>query len=146
MKKIKPALCIAAVFAKVAFYSWTALAATTSSQTGAASKQANVEVSWVAQPDGQVQFNFKAKPAEGFKINTEGPWALEIREHKGLNLAKAKLGKAEFKESIPGFSLLSKATATSGKMGFKMTVFICTESKAQCFRDVQQGSVPWSLH
>lgn len=116
------------------------------SQTTTTSKQASVDVTWSKQPDGDVRFDFKTKPAKGLKINIEGPWSLEIKEHSGLNLVKPKLGKSEFQEALPGFSLVSKPTAKSGKIDFKMVVFVCTESKAQCFRDVQQGSLNWNLN
>ena len=120
--------------------------ASESSQATTTSKQASVDVAWSKQPDGDVRFDFKTTPAKGLKINSEGPWSLEIKGHSGLTIPKPKLGKPEFQESLPGFSLMSKPTAKSGKIEFKMVVFVCTESKAQCFRDVQQGSLNWNLN
>ncbi len=133
-----------------ALATWTLLGiaahASESRQATTTSKQASVDVAWSKQPDGDIRFDFKTTPAKGLKINSEGPWSLEIKGHSGLTIAKPKLGKPEFQEALPGFSLTSKPTAKSGKIDFKMVVFVCTESKAQCFRDVQQGSLDWKLN
>ena len=107
------------------------------------SKQAAVAVTKALQPDGKIRFDFKTIPAKGLKINTDGPWSLELKSHTGLELAKEKLGRAEFQEAIPGFSLLGKPTEKSGKIDFKLVVFVCTAEKTQCFRDVHQGSINW---
>lgn len=145
MKKFHFSLKLAAA---VAIWSLPGIAAhaSESGQATTTSKQASVEVAWSKQPDGDVRFDFKTTPAKGLKINSEGPWSLEIKGHSGLNIAKPKLGKPEFQEALPGFSLMSKPIAKSGKIDFKMVVFVCTESKAQCFRDVQQGSLNWNLN
>lgn len=113
--------------------------------TPSTSKQASVQVEWARQSDGQVAFDFKTIPAKGLKINSEGPWSLELKEHSGLEVAKAKLGKPEFKENLGGFSVSTKPQGKSGKVTYKMVVFVCTENKSQCFRDVQQGSFDWAI-
>lgn len=110
------------------------------------SKQSSIEVTTATQPSGEMQLKFKTIPAKGLKINNDGPWSLEIKDHAGLDVTTKKLGKDAFTESIPGFTLTSKPSAKSGKLSFKMVVFICTESKSQCFRDVHQGSVDWAAN
>ena len=145
MKKFNIWLKIAAALAIWSSLNMTARSVG-SNQMKTTSKQASIDVSWTKQPEGDVRFDFITTPGKGLKINTEGPWSLDIKEHSGLNLAKPKLGKSEFQEALPGFSMLAKPTAKSGKLDFKMVVFVCTESKAQCFRDVQQGSLAWNLN
>ncbi len=122
----------------------TASAASAAPQ-GTNSKQASVEFTTSPQPDGQLKLEFKTVPAKGLKINHDGPWSLEIKDHPGLDIAASKLGRADFSESVPGFSLMSKPKTKAGKVSFKMVVFVCTESKSQCFRDVHQGSFDWAV-
>lgn len=119
------------------------MSATASNVGTMPSKQAAVAVTKALQPDGKIRFDFKTIPAKGLKINTDGPWSLELKSHPGLELAKEKLGRAEFQDAIPGFSLLAKPAEKSGKVDFKMVVFVCTAEKTQCFRDVHQGSINW---
>jgi hypothetical protein len=145
MKRFNHSLKLLAALA-----TWTLLSiaahASALNQAPTASKQASVDVAWSKQPDGDVRFDFKTTPAKDLKINNEGPWSLEIKAHSGLTIAKSKLGKSDFQEKLPGFSLMAKPTAKSGKIDFKMVVFVCTASKGQCFRDVQQGSLDWKLN
>lgn len=145
MKKFNHSLKLLAALA-----TWTLLSiaahASALNQAPTASKQASVDVAWSKQPDGDVRFDFKTTPAKDLKINNEGPWSLEIKAHSGLTIAKSKLGKSDFQEKLPGFSLMAKPTAKSGKIDFKMVVFVCTASKGQCFRDVHQGSLDWKLN
>ncbi|NDE15564.1 hypothetical protein EBZ80_11605 [bacterium] len=108
-----------------------------------ASSQASVEFKASSQPDGQLELEFKAVPAKGLKINHDGPWSLELKDHPGLEISTSKLGKVDFKESVPGFSVMAKPKTKAGKVNFKMIVFVCTETKSQCFRDVHQGIVDW---
>lgn len=135
---------LSAVFAIFSFVA-TVAAKPAPSATPSNSKQASVQVDWAAQPDGQLKFNFKAVPGKGLKINTEGPWSLELKAHDGLTVEKSKLVRADFQADLGGFSLLSKPKGKSGKVTYKMVVFVCTENKSQCFRDVQQGSFDWSV-
>lgn len=114
------------------------------SKPASATSQSSIEVTTTSQPGGELKLQFKTVPAKGLKINTDGPWSLEFKDHPGLEVTTKKLGKSDFAESIPGFTMTSKPSAKSGKISFKMVVFVCTETKSQCFRDVHQGSVDWA--
>ncbi|MEY4630388.1 MAG: hypothetical protein RIQ81_508 [Pseudomonadota bacterium] len=139
--KTKPLkiICSALIFCA------TVAAKSGNSATPSSSKQASVQVDWSAQGDGQLKFDFKTLPGKGLKINTEGPWSLEIKTHQGLVLEKTKMGRSDFKEDLAGFSMVSKPEKKLGKITYKMVVFVCTENKSQCFRDVQQGSFDWTM-
>ncbi len=131
--------------AQLAFTTKSLASSQRTSATPSTSKQASIEVDWKKTSGGQLTFDFKTIPAKGLKINTDGPWSLELKEYSGLEVVNAKLGKSEFKENLGGFSVSSKPQVKSGKVTYKMVVFVCTENKSQCFRDVQQGSFDWTM-
>lgn len=107
------------------------------------SEQSSIKASWEHSKQGKIKFLFATIPAKGLKINQEGPWSLELKEHAGLDIEKKKLGRQEFDEKISGFTVEATPKAKAGKIDFKMVTFVCTESKTQCFRNVQKGSFDW---
>lgn len=118
-------------------------AATKSGQEISKSKQSSIHASWSTGNDGLVTFQFKTLPADGLKINTEGPWSLELKEHTDLDVEKNQFKRQDFDEKIAGFTFTGKPKTKNGTIGFKMVTFVCTENKTQCFRNVQQGSFAW---
>ena len=100
-----------------------------------------------AKLDGKkVELTFKAIPDAGMKINLEGPWKLDVKAHDGLELAKSTFTKAEMQEGLPGFVVKSTAAPTkkSGEVEYALTVFVCTEDKTACFREVHNGKAAWT--
>ena len=95
---------------------------------------------------GGIAFEFKVNPAHGLHINMEGPWKLELTDTAGLAFAKTTLTKGEMDEKLPGFTIKTAGLpqAKSGDVGYKLTAFVCTDDKTQCFRDVLSGKVGWT--
>ena len=91
----------------------------------------NLDIELVIQPD------------ENMKINQDGPWKLEISNLEKANAAKTKLVKEDMNFSLPGFKLSLNGAQAGGKCDYKLTAFVCTKDKSQCFRDVHTGSLKW---
>lgn len=114
--------------------------------TAMAAGKATVEVTALGQPDSRVQFTFKTVPSGNLIVNKEGPWKLEILSSGKIQFDKKELKRADWKEDIAGFSLVSApAKTTSEKIKYKLVAFVCTKDKSQCFREVIQGdaNVKW---
>ena len=108
--------------------------------------KANVEVTAKLQPDKGVELNFKTVPTGDLVINKDGPWKLQIVSAGKLKLEKNELKRADWKEDLAGFSLKSAPAKTKSEtIKFKLTAFICTKDKSQCFREVIDSSaqVTW---
>lgn len=94
----------------------------------------------------KITFDFKIKANEGMKTTFDAPWTLEIKGHDGLSFSQTKMTKAELDENLPGFSVTTSAVPTSakGELEYRLTSFICTADKTQCFREVHKGKAPWT--
>ena len=110
-----------------------------------APKHAEVEAKASPQADGSVSFSLKVVPNKGMKTSLDAPWKLNVLKNDGLTFKSTELKKADLDGALPGFSFASvgKPSAASGKLDYKMTAFICTEDKTQCYRDVLEGTVEW---
>lgn len=117
-----------------------------SSQTLAAGK-ARVEIAAKKLSGNQVEFTFKTLPSDGLAINAEGPWKLEIKNPVDVKFEQTELKRSEWKESDASFSSkgLIDPKKTSSAISYKLTAFICTKDKTQCFREVLEGKqdVKW---
>lgn len=99
--------------------------------------KASVQVTAKLQPDKRVELSFKIVPTGDLVINKDGPWKLQILSAGKLKLEKNELKRADWKEDLAGFSLKSApAKTTSETIKYKLTAFICTKDKSQCFREV----------
>lgn len=99
-----------------------------------------------AKLDGtNVELSFKIVPDKGMHINLEGPWKLELKTHDGLPLAKTTLTKADLQENLPGFVVKTTAAPSkkNGDVEYALTVFVCTEDKTACYREVHNGKTAW---
>jgi hypothetical protein len=112
-----------------------------------AAGRARVEVSAKKLTGDLVEFTFKTIPLNGLKINAEGPWKLQITEATPIKFDKPEMKRSEWKESDAAFVQAVKASgkATSAQLSYKLTAFVCTEDKGQCFREVLTGKndVKW---
>lgn len=106
-----------------------------------AAGKANVEVTAKAQGDKRVELTFKTIPTGDLAINSEGPWKLQLISSGKLKFNKKEFKRAEWKEDIAGFTAVSSPAKTkSEKIQYKLTAFICTKDKSQCFREVIEGT------
>jgi hypothetical protein len=112
---------------------------------GNAPKHATIEAKATAQADGTVSFSLKVIPNKGMKTSLDAPWKLNVLKSDGLTIKTAELKRADLDGSLPGFSFatVGKPASGTGKLDYKMTAFICTEDKTQCYRDVLEGSIDW---
>ncbi|MEI6834840.1 MAG: hypothetical protein WCL28_12695 [bacterium] len=111
-----------------------------------AAGKATVEVIAKGQPDKRVELTFKTLPSADLAINKDGPWKLEVLSSGNLKFDKKELKRGDWKEDIAGFTLLSSPAKTKNeKVKYKLTAFICTKDKSQCFREVVEGvaNVKW---
>ena len=111
-----------------------------------AAGKATVEVSAKGQADNRVELTFKTLPNADLAINKEGPWKLEVLSSGKLKFDKKEFKRGDWKEDIAGFTLLSSPAKTKNeKVKYKLTAFICTKDKSQCFREVLEGvaAVNW---
>ena len=94
-----------------------------------------------------VRLSFKTVPAEGLAINAEGPWKLEIKPMSGLKADKSEWKRSDWNEATGEFEFTAhpQSKATSSDVPFKLTAFICTKDKTQCFREVieQKAPITW---
>jgi hypothetical protein len=105
-----------------------------------AAGKAKVEVSAKAQADKRVELTFKTLPSTDLAINKDGPWKLEILSSGKLKFDKKELKRADWKEEIAGFTMVSSPAKTKKEtIKYKLTAFICTQDKSQCFREVVEG-------
>lgn len=116
------------------------------STTFAAGK-ARVEVSAKKLDADRAEFTFKTMAADGLKINSEGPWKLEIKDSGTVKFEKNEMKRSEWKEVDATFvqSAKVKAKTQSSLIAYKLTAFVCTQDKGQCFREVIEGKtdVKW---
>lgn len=127
-------------------FSLWSLSPFTAMATSKAASKATVEVTALGQPDNRVQFTFKTIPSGDLVVNKDGPWKLEIISSGKIQFDKKELKRADWKEDISGFSLISTpAKIKSEKIKYKLVAFVCTKDKSQCFREVVQGdtNVKW---
>jgi hypothetical protein len=111
-----------------------------------AAGKATVEVIAKAQPDKRVEVTFKTLPSADLAINKDGPWKLEVLSSGKLKFDKKEFKRGDWKEDIAGFTFLSSPAKTKNeKIKYKLTAFICTKDKSQCFREVVEGvaNVNW---
>jgi len=116
------------------------------SSTVLAAGKAKVEVSAKAQADKRVELTFKTLPSTDLAINKDGPWKLELLSSGKLKFDKKEFKRTEWKEDIAGFTVVSSPAKTKNEtIKYKLTAFICTKDKSQCFREVVEGvtSVNW---
>lgn len=115
--------------------------------TSLAAGKAKVEVSAKKLDGDRAEFTFKTLPADGLKINADGPWKLEIKDGGAAKFDKIELKKADWKEADATFVQAGKIKpkSKSTQVTYKLTAFICTQDKAQCFREVIEGKteVKW---
>jgi hypothetical protein len=111
-----------------------------------AAGKATVEVTAKVQADKRVELTFKTLPNADLAINKEGPWKLEVLSSGKLKFDKKEFKRGDWKEDIAGFTLLSSPAKTKNEqVKYKLTAFICTKDKSQCFREVVEGvaNVNW---
>lgn len=115
--------------------------------TSLAAGKARVEVSAKKLDSGRAEFTFKTLPTDGLKINSDGPWKLEIKDPGSVKFEKLEMKKPDWKEADASFVQAGKiqSKAKSTQLAYKLTAFICTQDKAQCFREVIEGKteVKW---
>ena len=119
-----------------------------SGQAFAFGEPRNSSVAVDAKPQGQnLQLAFKVSPKAGLHINLEGPWKLEIKNTGGLAFAKTTLVRTDMDEKLPGFILTTtaKPAQAHGEVAYKLTAFVCTNDKTQCYRDVHTCKAPWKV-
>jgi hypothetical protein len=109
----------------------------------AASNRAKAEprasVELTASPTkSSTTLKFKTIPAAGLKINSEGPWKLELKSVNGVVPDVKEYNRSEWKEDLAGWEVVTSGAkgSKSIEVVYKMTVFICTADKAICYREV----------
>ena len=134
---------IAKAVATVVLAASSSLIAASASATPAAQKS-KVEAKVEPSKSG-LAFHFHVVPDAGLHINQEGPWQLEIKTAPGLTFASTTLKKDAVDFALPGFTLATTVppSQSSGSVTYKLIAFVCTDDKAQCFRDVLNGEVAW---
>ena len=92
-----------------------------------------------------LELRFKVVPESGLHVNMEGPWKLELTGTDGLKLPKTTLTKGDMDEKLPGFVVktAAKPAKASGDVDYKLTAFVCSDDKTQCYREVHTGKLPW---
>ena len=116
------------------------------SATAFAAAPDHAKLDAAAQKSGdKVELRFKVVPDAGLHINMEGPWKLELTGADGLALAKTTYVKSDMDEKLPGFVVktAAKPSKASGDVDYKLTAFVCTNDKTQCYREVHTGKLPW---
>lgn len=103
-----------------------------------AAGRAKVEVTAKKISEQKVELTFKTVPSDGLSINAEGPWKLEIKDPGSLKFEKLELKRADWKEKDAAFTQTASiaAKAKSSAVAYKLTAFVCTKDKGQCFREV----------
>ena len=93
----------------------------------------------------KVELRFKVVPESGLHVNMEGPWKLELTGTDGLGLQKTTFAKGDMDEKLPGFVVktAAKPAKAAGDVEYKLTAFVCTDDKTQCYREVHTGKLPW---
>jgi hypothetical protein len=129
---------------RIIFASLTVMAV--ASQALAAGK-ARVEVSAKRLDGDRAEFIFKTLASDGLKINSEGPWKLEIKDSGSVMFEKKEMKRTDWKESDAAFVQTGKTKpkTSSSNISYKLTAFVCTQDKGQCFREVIEGKtdVKW---
>jgi hypothetical protein len=113
-------------------------------QGGPTPEHSKVEVTQEATAKS-LTLTFKVVPQTGMTVTADAPWKLEI-EAPDLPLVKNPLGKGDLREGLPGFVVETqeRPKTKDGELKYKLTSFICTKEKTQCYRDVHTGSFRWS--
>ncbi len=123
------------------------LAATLFASNAFAAGKARVEVSAKKLDGDRAEFTFKTLAADGLKINSDGPWKLEIKDGGSVKFEKPQMKRTEWKEADATFVQPGKVKpkSNSTQISYKLTAFICTQDKAQCFREVidSKADVKW---
>lgn len=71
-----------------------------------------------------------------FIINDAAPWSLELLEYKGIEIIKNKFSKNDFAIKSDNVTVkIGRSNNEKPKLKVKITSFVCTENKSQCFRD-----------
>jgi hypothetical protein len=101
----------------------------------------------VQQSGANLGIEFKVVLGRNLVVNRNGPWSLTITDPGGLKLARQQFSLAGFNASLPGFSIQSAGAprSKSGELRYRLTAFVCTKDKSRCFREVHEGSVPWTI-
>ena len=90
-----------------------------------------------------LSLDFVVEPQSALHINDEGPWRLELAAVPApLKLTKSTWDRSDFDAKLPGFKVRGEALGAapvSGKVAYKLTAFVCTNDKTQCYRDVLTG-------
>ncbi|MCX6111299.1 MAG: hypothetical protein NTZ90_17015 [Proteobacteria bacterium] len=122
----------------------TASMITAAASAAPAAQKSKVEAKVEPSKSG-LAFHFHVVPDTGLHINQEGPWQLEIKAAPGLTFASTTLKKDAVDFALPGFTLATTVppSQSSGSVTYKLIAFVCTNDKAQCFRDVLNGEVAW---
>jgi len=117
---------------------------TAATSAAPAAQKSKVEAKVEPSKSG-LAFHFHVVPDAGLHINQEGPWQLEIKAAPGLTFASTTLKKDAVDFALPGFTLATTVppSQSSGSVTYKLIAFVCTDDKAQCFRDVLSGEVAW---
>lgn len=108
--------------------------------------KAIVQVSSV-KDKGSKKLIFKTIANEGLVVNAEGPWHLEIKDAKGIKPTAMDFKRSDWKQDIAGFEvpLAEDSAAKSAEVQYKLTAFICTKEKTQCYREVIEGKATVTL-
>ena len=112
-----------------------------------AAGKAKVNVTAKKLNDQNVELTFKTIPADGLAINSEGPWKLEIKDPGQLKFEKMELKRSDWKDKEATFTQTGTVAGkgNSSSVSYKLTAFVCTKDKGQCFREVIVGTtdVTW---
>lgn len=111
-----------------------------------AAGRVKLDISAKKTSHSDVELTFTAKPSEGLKINNEGPWKLEIKDQGSLEFSKSEFKRTDWDDKISGFSVIAKPSKSkTSTIKFRLTAFVCTQEKTQCFREVLEdsASVKW---
>jgi hypothetical protein len=98
--------------------------------------QVHVTSEWTKGPCVSQSLRFEILPPEGYKVNQEGPWKLELD-------GAVVPGKPDFTKTPPAFIVDSRCGVRDGikHVSYKITAFVCKADGSECLRQIITGDL-----
>lgn len=95
-----------------------------------------VLVTVFASPSDTRIVDLKVPVEDGWQVNTDAPWKLEVSDERDM-----KVATQDFKPALPGYVLEAQTTSTRAQFLYKISGFFCTKDKSECKRQVFTGMI-----
>lgn len=94
----------------------------------------------------ELVLQFKIEANKGMQLTHDAPWSITLSNFGKLELEQkdGKFVSRAYDKSLPGFTIKTKASGSTGTLDYKMRAFVCTEDKTLCYPQSHAGSVQWN--